>query len=127
MTAESKDPAQKRIEHLTYAIWILLCLGGLLMFGTMFALGVFLGGAICILNFQWLYSHAKKAISLRDNQGTSFMKKRYIIRLITTGIILYALIGVLHIDVLGLLLGLSVVMLGIMSYACYIYIIAGGE
>jgi hypothetical protein len=33
----------------------------------------------------------------------------------------------LHVNVLGLLLGLSVIMLGVMSYACYTYISAGGH
>ncbi|MGC9323895.1 MAG: ATP synthase subunit I [Desulfomonilia bacterium] len=127
MNHASKDPVQKRIEYLTYTIWAILILAGFLFFGKMFALGVVLGGAICVLNFQWLYSQSKTAITLSAQRGSSFMKKRYVLRLATTGIILFALIAILHIDVLGLLLGLSVVMLGIMSYACYIYIFAGGE
>jgi hypothetical protein len=31
------------------------------------------------------------------------------------------------VDTLGLLLGLSVIMFGVMSYACYTYICAGGD
>lgn len=123
----NKDPIQKRIELITLAIWIVLCISALLLFGDKFALGVLLGGTVCIANYQWLYRHAKAAVSLTAKQGRSFMAKRYILRLATTGTVLFILIAKINVDIIGLLLGLSVVMLGIMTYACFIYIFAGGD
>jgi hypothetical protein len=127
MDPKSKDPVQKRIELIALAIWATLCAVSLPLFGTKFALGVLLGGAVCMANYQWLYRHAKSAVSLTSKNGASFMIKRYVLRIAVTGAVLFALIALVHVDILGLLLGLSVIMLGIMSYACYIYICAGGE
>jgi peptidoglycan biosynthesis protein MviN/MurJ (putative lipid II flippase) len=122
-----KDPIQKRIEYISLTIWIVLCVVSFFVFGDKFALGVLLGGVVCVVNYQWLYSHARGAISLTARQGKSFMAKRYILRLTTTGAVLFALIAYMKVDIIGLLLGLSVMMLGIMSYACFIYIFAGGD
>ncbi len=127
MSPVNKDPVQKRIEFISLGIWIALCISSFFIFGNKFALGVLLGGIVCILNYQWLYSHAKAAVTLTANQGRSFMAKRYILRMATTGAILFALIAIMKVDILGLLLGLSTVILGIMSYACFIYIFAGGD
>ena len=122
-----KDPIQKRIEIIALSIWLVLCVSSFFLFGDKFALGVLLGGVVCIVNYQWLYRHARSAVSLTARQGRSFMAKRYILRLTTTGAFLFALIALLKVDIIGLLLGLSVIMLGIMSYACFIYIFAGGD
>lgn len=122
-----KEPAQKRIEAISLAIWMTMCALSYLFMGSQFAFGVLVGGIICLINFQWLYRHAKAAVSLTTSTGKAFMAKRYILRLAIMGIVLYALIAYVKVDVIGLLLGLSVVVLGIMAYACFIYIFAGGE
>ncbi|HHO76637.1 MAG TPA: ATP synthase subunit I [Deltaproteobacteria bacterium] len=127
MDPTSKDPIQKRIEIISLIIWSTLCVLGYLLFDRNFALGVLLGGLVCMLNYQWLYSHARSAISLTAKQSKSFMAKRYILRLAITGATIFALIVYMKVDILGLLLGLSVIMLGIISYACFIYIFAGGD
>jgi len=123
----SKDPIQKRIEFISLIIWSTLCIVGYFLFEQKFARGIFLGGLVCMLNYHWLYSHAKAAISLTARQGKSFMARRYILRLATTGATIFALIVYMKVDIIGLLLGLSVIMLGITSYACFIYIFAGGD
>jgi peptidoglycan biosynthesis protein MviN/MurJ (putative lipid II flippase) len=127
MDPKSKDPVQKRIELIALAIWAALCAVSLPLFGHKFSLGVLLGGAVCLANYQWLYLHARSALLLTSKNGRSFMIKRYILRIAVTGAVLYVLIALLHVDILGLLLGLSIIMLGIMSYACYTYICTGGE
>jgi len=127
MNPISKDPVQKRIEIISLSIWSVLCVLSYVLFGQNFAMGVLLGGIVCLLNYQWLYRHAKSAIALTARQGKSFMAKRYILRLATTGAAIFALIVYLKVDIIGLLLGLSVIMLGIMTYACFIYISAGGD
>lgn len=127
MAAIPKEPAQKRIEIISVGIWVVLCASGFILLGERFAFGVLIGGVLCLINFQWLYRHAKAAISLTTSKGKAFMAKRYILRLASMGAILYALIAFAKVDVIGLLLGLSVVILGITTYACFTYIFAGGE
>jgi hypothetical protein len=123
----SKDPVQKRIEFIAFALWASLCIISLPLLGSTFALGVLLGGAVCMANYYMLWRHATSSVTLAAKQGKAFMLKRYVLRLALTGAVLYVLIAVLHIDTLGLMLGLSVIMFGIMSYACYTYISAGGD
>ena len=123
----SKDPVQKRIEAISAGIWLLLCITGYVFLGPHFASGVLVGGIVCMINYQWLYRHAKAAVTLTARQGKSFMAKRYFLRLAATGIVLYLLIAVAKVNIIGLLLGLSVIVLGIMSYACFTYIFAGGD
>jgi len=127
MNQITKDPIQKRIEYLTLAIWISLSVIGYFLFETKFALSVLLGGILCLVNYQWLYRHAKAAITLTAKQGKSYMARRYILRLTTVAVSLFVMITILKVNIVGLLLGLSVVILGIMSYACFIYIFAGGD
>jgi hypothetical protein len=122
-----KEPAQKRIEIISLSLWVIMCALSYLFMGSQFAFGVIVGGILCLINFQWLYRHAKAAISLTTSKGKAFMAKRYILRLAIMGAVLYALIAYVKVDVIGLLLGLSVVILGITTYACFIYIFAGGE
>ena len=80
-----------------------------------------------MMNYYMLWRHASSSVTLAAKQGKVFMIKRYMVRLAITGAVLYVLIAMLHVDILGLILGLSVIMFGIMSYACYTYISAGGD
>jgi peptidoglycan biosynthesis protein MviN/MurJ (putative lipid II flippase) len=127
MVPASKDPVQRRIEFIACTMWAAFCVAGLPLFGKDFSLGVLLGGGVCLANYQLLWRHARSSVTFTAKQGSAFMIKRYILRLALTGAILYVLIAMLHVNVLGLLLGLSVIMLGVMSYACYTYISAGGH
>ncbi|MFY9398141.1 MAG: ATP synthase subunit I, partial [Desulfomonilia bacterium] len=79
----SKDPAQRRIEFLSAGIWLVLCTAGFFLAGPDFALSVLIGGLVCMVNFQWVYRHAKTAVTLTARQGRSFMARRYVIRLAT--------------------------------------------
>jgi peptidoglycan biosynthesis protein MviN/MurJ (putative lipid II flippase) len=114
-----KDPIQKHIEYLSLGIWIGLCVITLAAFGKGFALGVFLGGALCLLNYQWLSSHARTALTLPGRKGSSYMTFKYIIRLGAMAVVILGLMTFTQVNIIALLVGLSVIMLGIVSYACY--------
>jgi hypothetical protein len=124
---KSKNPMQKRIEYISLGIWIALCALTLIAFGKGFATGVFLGGAICLLNNQWLAKHAKMAITLPGRRSTAYMTWTYLLRMGTLAIIILALITWAKVNVIALLIGLSVVMLSIISYACYTTLFDRGE
>lgn len=123
-----KDPVQKQIEYLSLGIWAGLCLITI-AFSKGLALGVFLGGALGLLNYQWLYSHARTAVTLPGRKGSAYMTFKYLIRLGAMAIAIVALMYFTHVNIVGLLIGLSVVMLSIVCYACYaiLFHIGGDE
>jgi hypothetical protein len=123
----TKDPIQRQIEYIALGFWAGLCALSLAALGKDFALGVFLGGALCVLNYQWLYSHARTAITLPGRKGSSYMAFKYVIRLAVMAVAILALIRFAHVNIVALLVGLSVIMLGIVSYACYTTFFDRGE
>ncbi|MEA2102567.1 MAG: ATP synthase subunit I [Thermodesulfobacteriota bacterium] len=127
MIPENKEIAQRHIEISSIVIWAGLSILSLIISGMSFAQGVFLGGAICIINYQWLYRHAKTAIILSPKSSSSFMKKRSILRLTVMGAVIFALITWTKINIVALLLGLSVVVMGIIACMCFTYIFTEGD
>lgn len=80
-----------------------------------FTLGVLFGGLISIANYYWLYLSLRKAFrQLSDSTKTAVMV-RYYIRFALTGVVLYFVITQTPADVIGLLVGLSVVVINIIA------------
>ena len=112
-----KDLIQKRIEIANWFFLAVLFIPSLILAPLKFALGVLLGGFICIINFHWLgrsLTSAFQNLDISDNIKTPVMV-RYYIRLAVTGIILYLLITGGAIEVIGLIVGLSVVVINIIA------------
>jgi len=106
-----KDPLQKKLEITN---WIILAIFFILSFifaPTKFYLGVLLGGFISILNFHGM------ALGLRGlfRNPSGNVKRpamiKYYIRLFLTAIVLFFLISTDTVDVIGLIIGLSVVVI----------------
>jgi len=79
-----------------------------------FSLGILLGGFVSIVNFHWM---AKGLLSIFKNlqgnpKGTVMVK--YYIRLAIMAVVLYLLISNHVVDIIGLLIGLSVVIINIL-------------
>ncbi len=113
MNPIEKDPLQQKIE---IANWILLgvfLLLSLLFMPTRFALGVFLGGLISIVNFHWLYKNLKDVFARLYGSAKSAMMFRYYIRLAVTAVILFFVITSRAVDIVGLLTGLSIVVINL--------------
>jgi hypothetical protein len=124
MGTASKDPVQKRIELIAYTLWAGSTLTGLAVAGYDFALGVFLGGIVCLGNYHFLWRHTVSSVTFPARQGRPTVRRNILAVLHRGGLYVHSPAPC---DVLGLLLGLSVIMLGVMSYACYTYICAGGH
>ncbi|HPP80110.1 MAG TPA: hypothetical protein PLQ43_04355, partial [Deltaproteobacteria bacterium] len=62
MRIAAKDPVQRRIEFIAYTLWALASVAGLSLSGADFALGVFLGGLVCIANYHLLWRHARSSV-----------------------------------------------------------------
>jgi hypothetical protein len=112
-----KDPLQKKLELRNWiGLGVLLILSQVFM-SLNFTLGVLFGGLISIANYYWLYVSLRKAFQqLSDSTKTTVMVKYYI-RFALTGVVLYFVITQTPADVIGLLVGLSVVVINIIVSA----------
>jgi hypothetical protein len=108
-----KDPLQKRIEMANWIILAILFIPALIFTPLKFALGILLGGFISIVNFHWLGSSLRGAFKNLGQSIKGTVMVKYYIRLAITGIILYFLIAGNSVNIIGLLVGLSVVIINI--------------
>ena len=107
-------------KHFKVQGWLILLIFGLLSFWLMtpaFTLGIILGGLIVIANFNLLQYTIRSAFS---SEGTMFNKKKaivvqYYFRLAILGIIIYILATNEWVDMAGLLIGLSIVVINIIT------------
>lgn len=111
-----KDPLQRRIEIANWIFLAIFFVLSLIFAPFKFALGVLCGGFISILNFHGLGRSLQGAFNNMSNttgniKGPVMLK--FYLRLVVTGIILYLLIAGNTVDVIGLIIGLSVVVINI--------------
>ncbi len=107
----AKDPFQRRLEIANWIILAILFIPSLIFASQKFYLGVLLGGFISILNFHGMVFGLRglfKNLSGNVKQPTMI---KYYIRLILTGVVLYLLIVTKTVDIFGLVIGLSVVVI----------------
>ena len=106
-------------KYLHAQSWVILLILGSLSFFFMrpaFTLGVILGGLIIIANFNVLQSTIRGAFT---PEGTMMNKRRaivakYYLRLAILGLIIYILVTNELVDIVGLLIGLSIIVLNIL-------------
>jgi hypothetical protein len=117
------------ITVLNVGSWILLALlaiAGWLLFSRHFAAGVMAGGVLAIANFYWLYSIMKRTLLLSKGKAQSFAMTRYLLRLLLIGVAVWFMIVHFNIDLIGLLVGLSVLVINIFALTIYRLISKGG-
>ena len=113
MSLSEKDPLQKRLEITNWVILAVLVIGSS-VFGTFrFSLGILCGGLISVVNFHGLYRNLLNVFTNHLTRAKSALMIRYYIRLAVTGFVLFWLISGGYVDVIGLIIGLSVVVLNI--------------
>jgi hypothetical protein len=108
-----KDPLQKRLEITNWILLAVLVAGSLFLRSPRFSLGILLGGLISIVNFHWLYRNLLSVFTKHLNRARAALMLRYYLRLAVTAIALYWIISRNLVDVIGLVIGLSVVVLNI--------------
>ena len=113
MNLIAKDPLQKRLEIANWIILAILFIPSFIFAPTKFYLGVLLGGFISILNFHGM----KLGLHGIFKNPTGNVKQptmiKYYLRLALTGVVLFFLISANTVDFIGLILGLSVVVINI--------------
>lgn len=110
---------EKRIiRFVTLSNWILFLLTSTLGFAIApndFALGILFGGMLVTVNFHLLARTLKKALTPPHLASHVSVLKKYYIRFVASGLILFLLISRNIVDPLGLFIGLSVVVASIMT------------
>jgi hypothetical protein len=108
-----KDPLQRKIEIANWIVLAILFIVSLIFTPFEFYLGVLLGGFISILNFYWMERGLRGIFTNIAGNVKGNVMVKYYIRLALTAIVLYFLIANGTVNVVGLLVGLSVVVINI--------------
>ena len=108
-----KTILQRNIEIGNWvALGVILALSLLFLSGR-FALGVLLGGLVSVVNFYWLSRDLKGALVRHADRAKPFMMVKFYIRFLVTGVVLFVIITRAPVDIFGLVLGLSVVVINV--------------
>jgi chromate transport protein ChrA len=116
-----KDPLQKRLEFTNWIILGILTLISFFFMPRKFALGMLLGGFISVVNFHWLVRDLRKAFKSLSEKSNSDVMFKYYIRFAVTAIALYFIITGDIVDIIGLLVGLSTVVIAIVITTVALY------
>ena len=121
MNRTEKDPLQKRLELTNWIILGILTLISFFFMPRKFALGMLLGGFISVVNFHWLVRDLRKAFRSLSEKSNSAVMFKYYIRFAVTAIALYFIITGDIVDIIGLLIGLSTVVIAIVITTVALY------
>jgi hypothetical protein len=117
-----KDPLQARLEITNWVILVILVLLSWLFFRSpRFTLGVVLGSLISIVNFHWLHRDLRKIFSNLTGSVKGRIMFKYYIRLAVTAVVLYFIVSREIVDIIGLITGLSVVVINIVITAVAVF------
>lgn len=108
-----KDPLQRKIEIANWIALAIIFIISWIFTPFDFYLGVLLGGFISILNFHWMERGLRGIFANTAGNVKGGVMVKYYIRLVLTAIVLYFLIANATVNVIGLLIGLSVVVINI--------------
>lgn len=107
---------RKLLRFITLTNWILFCtvtICGFILAPGPFAWGILAGGLIVTINFQLLYRSIKKALTPPHLAEPRVVLGKYYIRFIVSALIIYILISDHYVHPVGLIIGLSVVIMSI--------------
>jgi len=116
MEQGERRPLQKKIEYISWLVLGILLLLSSIWASRNFTMGIFFGGLISILNFYGL----EKALQCffvnlkNDDARKSPVIYKYVLRLLLTAAALYFIIAKTETDIIGLLVGLSTIVISIL-------------
>jgi hypothetical protein len=110
-----KDEALlKKIELFNWVLLAILSISSLVFFSSQFALGVFLGGVLAIANFYLMKRSLRRALDPKRKGKSRFLYLlKYYLRFVALGLIIALLLIKGWASPFGILLGLSIIVLGI--------------
>ncbi len=105
----------KRLKLCNWITLAVLTLAGLIVVGRFFAQSILFGGILVILNFNLLHRVLAGTINPHVSRPTGIVIVTYFLRLACTGAVLLVLIAFRLATPLGLLVGLSTVVLSLVT------------
>lgn len=121
-TRINEDNLFAAVSKLSAILVCLFSLTGYLLGSARFAAGILAGGILALVNFFWLQNTLRRVLQLQPRQAGSFAQVRYLLRLTFAAFILYLLIAHAGIDIVGLIIGLSVLVVVIMGLSLYMFL-----
>jgi hypothetical protein len=118
---------QHKLRKLNWVVLLILSLFGYFVMSPFWTAGVLFGGLVAIANFSVLQHTVRRAFSpegIHPGARLSIVGKYYL-RLLALGVVIYVLITRGWIDPVGLVVGLSTVMVSIAGVAIHIVLRAG--
>ncbi|MDD2581989.1 MAG: ATP synthase subunit I [Desulfuromonadaceae bacterium] len=103
-----------------------LTLAGWAFFSVKAGLGILAGGCIAITNFFWIRNVLQRVLGQLPARATTYAQLRFIARLTITGLLLYFIITSGWFSLAGVLVGLSVIVINIITISLYSALRAGG-
>ena len=111
------DPIEQLPDQLVRRNWIILALLllGSLPFGSrQLSLGILAGGLVAIGGFTWMRRSLQKLLAQPGGGARARYQFGYLVRLAALGLCLALLVAVVKIHPLGLIVGLSVVVINLL-------------
>jgi hypothetical protein len=105
-------PAQ--IGRRNWVIFAILVALSTLWQSSSFTLGVIGGGMVSIVSYRWLHQSLRRTIAQPTSSSARGFQVRYLLRLAAVGFFIYILLDRAGVHPLGLVVGLSVVMINIL-------------
>jgi hypothetical protein len=121
------ESLQHRLRKLNWVVLLILSSFAYFMMSPFWTAGVLFGGLIAIANFNVLQHTVRRAFSPEGaHQGARFsIVGKYYLRLLALGVVIYGLITRGWIDPVGLVVGLSTVMVSIIGVAIHLAVRTG--
>jgi hypothetical protein len=115
------EKLQNILRKLNWVVLLILSLFGYIIMSPFWTAGVVFGGLVAIANFSVLQHTVRRAFSPEGiHQGARFsIVGKYYLRLFALGLVIYGLITRGWIDPVGLVVGLSTVMVSIIGVAIH--------
>lgn len=96
--------------------WLILALllaASALVRDPAFSVGILCGGLTVVVGYQWLHGALVKILQRTDAGAVRSYQVGYLLRLLVLAAVLSVLIAVLKVNIVGLVIGLSVVVINI--------------
>lgn len=107
----------RNLKYLNWVIFLLLASVSYFLMSNNFTTGVIIGGLMVITNFHVLQHTIRQGFSGDDSRTTkkTSVIAKYYLRIAAMGILIYFFISQKWVDPVGLIVGLSIVVIGIVS------------
>ncbi len=107
---------ERLLEQMAQRNWMILALllaASILVRDPGLSIGILCGGLTVVTGYQWLHGALVKILQRPDDGAVRSFQTGYLVRLLALGVVLGVLIAVLKVNIVGLIIGLSVVVINI--------------